>query len=331
MSDNQGNVDFSEQPQTGEFLKWIGGQRGWVTDTPPTFWNGTVNTTSTIQRDGNVKLGDSGTSTTGKLHISESHSSVSLHTVGDAKKTHRISAWFDNPHNDSDTKGNFAIMARATTPYTQPGHFNGAVVGRIRDSADDSIMVQGELGKAQVWSSTDQGTNRWLSSVMGLVNAYRGNEWIGGFNGNAAAVRGYVSKNYDVNGDPYDNIYAGIFDGAKTMIQEMVSPGGDYAEWIEKEESTRPGDLIGINLENGKARRYRRGDLLIGIHSENPAIIGNQIDNDMKDTHCMVALVGQVPVDRDQVDISGRIVKTKDGKMVGVLLKNDKVLLVRQM
>jgi hypothetical protein len=166
---------------------------------------------------------------------------------------------------------------------------------------------------------------------MGLVNAYRGNEWIGGFNGNAAAVRGYVSKNYDVNGDPYDNIYAGIFDGAKTMIQEMVSPGGDYAEWIEKEESTRPGDLIGINLENGKARRYRRGDLLIGIHSENPAIVGNQIDNDMKDTHCMVALVGQVPVDRDQVDISGRIVKTKDGKMVGVLLKNDKVLLVRQM
>ncbi len=324
MSDNQGNVDFSEQPQTGEFLKWIGGQRGWVTDTPPTFWNGTVNTGSTIQRSGDVKIGGSGTAMIGKLELPESQSNKTIRTVGNEGLSHRINCWIQNDNHDDVSYGNFGLMSTIKPPVSSLTHFNGAVAGRVEFGGN--IMAQGEVGKVQMVPNPD-GAHGWLSAVMGTINAGNAQPWMndqpGG--GAAAAVRGYVV------GGSHPHVYAGVFEGGITIIEEMASSGGDYAEWIEKEESTQAGDLIGINLDSGKSRKYREGDLFIGVHSKNPAIVGNRIGNNMKDTHCMVALVGQVNVDETQVNISGRIVKTTDGKMVGVLLNNNKVLLMQQM
>jgi hypothetical protein len=104
----------------------------------------------------------------------------------------------------------------------------------------------------------------------------------------------------------------------------------DYAEWFEKEEDTVPGDIIGINLVTGKARKYRPGDKFIGIQASNPGVVGNRIketDEEMTKTHILVSLLGQVDFDRSQVEINGRIVRTKDGKEIGILLSNGKVLI----
>ncbi len=325
MGDNSGNVVLSAQPSTGEFLRWNGGQTGWVTDTPPAFWNGTVNTTSIIQRSGDVKIGGSGTSVIGKLHLPESHSSKSLRTVGNSNLSHRLNCWIQNDNNDDGTRGNFGLMSQSRPPVSTTGYFNGAVAGRVENGSN--IMAQGELGKAQIVEGPDENPHGWVSAVMGTINAGNAQTWMNTHEdgGAAAAVRGHVV------GGSHPHAYAGVFEGGKTIIEEMVSPGGDYAEWIEKEESTQAGDLIGINLDSGKARKYREGDLLVGVHSENPAVVGNRLDSDMQDTHSLVALVGQVNVDRSQVSINNRIVKTKDNKTVGVLLNNDKVLLMQQL
>ncbi|MBN1540542.1 hypothetical protein JW992_00220 [candidate division KSB1 bacterium] len=47
----------------------------------------------------------------------------------------------------------------------------------------------------------------------------------------------------------------------------------------------------------------------------------------MHETHILVALVGQVAVDRTSVQMEGRIVRTLDSKKIGVLLANERVLL----
>jgi len=224
-----------------------------------------------------------------------------------------------NPNNNTTSMGNYALMAKAKPPNTSSsGYFNGAIAGRVVNSSNN-VMIQGELGKAQT-----TGSGKWINAVMGTVNSNNARSY-GGSSATIAAVKGYVM------GSSYSNVYSGHFEGAPTWIESMASPGGDYAEWLEKEEPTNPGDLIGINLNTGKARKYRNGDILVGVHSENPAIVGNQAENDMEDTHVLVALVGQVNITESQVDIIGRIVKTKDDKMVGVILSSGRVLLKRQM
>jgi hypothetical protein len=63
------------------------------------------------------------------------------------------------------------------------------------------------------------------------------------------------------------------------------------------------------------------------VHSKKPAITGNQLKNDMRTTHVLVALVGQVEIDESQIQITGHLVKTRDGIKVGILLSNGRVML----
>ena len=111
----------------------------------------------------------------------------------------------------------------------------------------------------------------------------------------------------------------------------LVSVSGDYAEWFEKEGDARPGDLIGISKQTGKARKYEQGDHFIGIYSIKPAIAGNTTgtDAEMAKTHILVGLLGQLDFDRSQTVVEGRVVKTPDGVYVGILLSNGKVLIGR--
>jgi hypothetical protein len=130
-------------------------------------------------------------------------------------------------------------------------------------------------------------------------------------------------------------VFAGYFRGAKSYFGDAggwQTTNGDYAEWFEKEGSCSPGDLIGINPETGKARTYQAGDKFIGIHSSNPAVVGNRMkesEEEMHETHVLVGLLGQLKVDPDQITVENNLVYAKDDTYVGVMLSNDKVLVGR--
>ena len=122
------------------------------------------------------------------------------------------------------------------------------------------------------------------------------------------------------------------FNANVTINGTLNGHAADYAEWFEREETTKPGDLIGINLKTGKARKYRAGDKFIGIHSANPAYVGGQTKEskeEMAKTHVLTGLLGQLEFDQSQTIIKNRLVSTKDGQAVGVLLASGKVLLGR--
>ncbi len=106
----------------------------------------------------------------------------------------------------------------------------------------------------------------------------------------------------------------------------------DYAEWFEKEADARAGDIISINLKTGKVRPYQPGDKFIGICSGQPAFVGNrtqETDEEMAKTHVLVGLLGQVPFNRKQVVLRGRIIETIDGQYVGVLLHDGRAFIGR--
>ncbi|MBN4055086.1 hypothetical protein JYT15_01105 [Acidimicrobium ferrooxidans] len=111
--------------------------------------------------------------------------------------------------------------------------------------------------------------------------------------------------------------------------------GADYAEWFERDvgEALVPGDIIGLNPRSLKVRKYRRGDPFIGVYSTFPGTVGNRDHSrtkaQMRKTHALVGLLGQLPFDRQQTVLDGCTVRTRDGKKIGALLPGGKVLVKR--
>jgi hypothetical protein len=134
-------------------------------------------------------------------------------------------------------------------------------------------------------------------------------------NGNVGIGVDPISYKLDVNG--YVNSSFGY-----------LTAGADYAEYFEIEGQMEVGDIAGVNPETGYVRKYVVGDLLIGIVSKNPGFIGNNaIDRDKDTSYALIGITGQLEFNRGQVDITNRLVKTKDGHIVGILLANNKVFI----
>ncbi|MFA5928819.1 MAG: hypothetical protein WC838_05950 [Candidatus Margulisiibacteriota bacterium] len=191
---------------------------------------------------------------------------------------------------------------------------------------------------------------------------FRSNVYLGGYTMWGLGQLSFNNGNYIKPNDPVNyafTVYSGTPAAAALTIREngnvgigTTAPGtdkldvrgrayasggwmatdADYAEWFEKEEDAKAGDIIGINLQTGKTRKYRAGDKFIGVYSTNPAYVGNRLqetDQEMSQTHLLVGLLGQLEFAREQVVLEGRLVKTSDGKEIGVLLSNGKVLVGR--
>ncbi|MDD5040924.1 MAG: LamG domain-containing protein [Candidatus Peribacteraceae bacterium] len=107
-----------------------------------------------------------------------------------------------------------------------------------------------------------------------------------------------------------------------------LTNGADYAEYFPNEENILEGSLVGINMETGKARRYRAGDEFIGIASDGKGFVGNG-DRGIEDNphFTLVGLLGQLHVRSEEVVIRGRVVLTHDNQRIGILLENGRVLL----
>ena len=140
-----------------------------------------------------------------------------------------------------------------------------------------------------------------------------------------------------------DRIYFGDTDGVTRRFRfdgdgeayatAWHTGGADFAEWMDHESVSDPGDLIGVNLQTGFVRKYREGDYFIGVHSSNPGFIGNQpleVDDelDWKSRYTLVGLKGQLVIDMSQVTLREGVVFTLDGKKVGIYL-DDGVVYVR--
>ncbi len=128
---------------------------------------------------------------------------------------------------------------------------------------------------------------------------------------------GNVNPTYKLDVSGYINTYQGY-----------LTNGSDFAEYFINEEELFVGDIAGVNLETHKVRKYQVGDYFIGIVSADAGYVGNNALYRNKDSdYTLVGLTGQLEFDKSQVIIENGIVKTKDGKEIGVLLANGKIFI----
>ncbi|NOR87199.1 MAG: hypothetical protein GQ527_06285, partial [Bacteroidales bacterium] len=124
----------------------------------------------------------------------------------------------------------------------------------------------------------------------------------------------------DVYGDINIPIgYSYLVDGGKG--------GGKYAEYFEAEEALTIGELVGINLETGLAKKYESGDLFIGIVCNASGFIANANLETIENSHyVLVGLDGLMEYDNHQVSKSGQQLFTVDGVLIGSVI-GDQVLM----
>ena len=81
-----------------------------------------------------------------------------------------------------------------------------------------------------------------------------------------------------------------------------------------------------MNLSTGTVRKYNAGDEFIGIVTSSAGFVANAKHED-DPNYTLVGLLGQLEFNDDQVILENRIVKTMDGKKIGVLLKSGKIFI----
>jgi hypothetical protein len=140
----------------------------------------------------------------------------------------------------------------------------------------------------------------------------------------------FLAMRSDEDGSP-DNEFIFRTNGDAVADGSWTGGGADYAEWFEKEEQIPQGSLVGLNLDTGKARIWRKDDPFIGVQSMNPGFIGNNTigaedtPKEMKEDHVLVALIGQVEIRSNNISEKDRRVSTSDGQFIGWKLANGKV------
>ena len=127
---------------------------------------------------------------------------------------------------------------------------------------------------------------------------------------------------------PNKTVFRVQADGKVYADGAYTGTGADYAEYFANEEAISAKTLVGLNGESGKARKYQSGDKLIGIVSANAGFIGNSTNEIEKDPgYTLVALMGQVDINSDQINIVNGTVYSLDGIQIGNSLLGGKVLI----
>lgn len=115
--------------------------------------------------------------------------------------------------------------------------------------------------------------------------------------------------------------YAGIF--WATKVQMAVY--NDYAEWFEREGTTVPGDIIGLNIETGRYRKAQKGDVVVGVESDMWGICmgGDGSDNEINE-FIPVGLMGRVYVNVEGEVKAGQYITLLDNGVGIAVDESDK-------
>ncbi|MAW07991.1 MAG: hypothetical protein CME61_06880 [Halobacteriovoraceae bacterium] len=183
-------------------------------------------------------------------------------------------------------------------------------------TTDASVDIHQELKTSKAITATAEGTDSFsFSGEENFSVSVHDNLTFESTNGGTITLD---SNSLSVKGEAR-------FEGSVTIEGSFSSPSSDFAEYFKSEESLDKGDVVGINLKSGLVRKYQKGDELLGVVSTDPGFVGNK--NETGEHIALVGLVGQVPFNKSQVKVVNRIVYTKDGKKIGVLLHSGRLFL----
>jgi len=289
----------------------------------------TTNTAMTIDHSGNVGIGQTAPATplslaqdTGILSWGNNDGSTQRASIlGTSANTLTFSI-LGSQKMVLTTDGNVGIGTTGPTgKLTVSGGTNAQLlwlIGRTSDGASDFQMMSADSATTYaILSATSTGLDIGAGSTAPDVTILN--------SGNVGIGTTSPNSKLEVTGGIGVNRAVAVATGNIDISGSYLTNGADYAEYFEAEGELLPGDIAGISIAAGKARKYIPGDTFIGIVAKTPGIIGNNKDN--KEGYALIGLLGQMEFKQDQVVIEDRVVQTKDGKKVGILLSNGKVLI----
>ena len=191
-------------------------------------------------------------------------------------------------------------------------------------------------GGAHTWIGTNlnstsltrtQSNSSWPSwySLYDTYNDYYYVGRIAAGGGSTVTVPFFIKNDGNVGiGNTNPTYKLDVASGWVNSVSGYKTNGADYAEYFENEEQIATGSIAGINITTGKIRKYQAGDELLGICTEGHGFVGNNMD-ESNVNYSLIGLLGQLEFNKNETVITGRLVKTTDGKKIGILLSNGKV------
>jgi hypothetical protein len=148
-----------------------------------------------------------------------------------------------------------------------------------------------QLGTVRA-ESIDQWCDRYLSLTyfLNIFNSFAGVTVIGLDPTQLAET----AVKYGINGLAQ---VANLADAYNSIGVEYSSGFGDYAEWLERLDSTeqiRPGDIVGV--VSGKITKDLTNAEQVMAVSSKPIVLGNTPPEDKADMGNKIAFMGQIPV-----------------------------------
>lgn len=153
-----------------------------------------------------------------------------------------VSGYFDNTNVDQNLTNKFALSGIIPVASVS-GTLSGAIHGNMISEDPNNALSLAAGGLA---GSRNQGTEKYLYGVRGIISALNAPGWLDANPGFwAAAVYGSIEQVTP----PHEQIYAGYFEGAKSYFDAYVGIGTTNPQ--TKMHVKGKGGLISIPSDNG--------------------------------------------------------------------------------
>lgn len=202
--------------------------------------------------------------------------------------------------------------------WVSEGTYQDAQIEIFRSSTDVEFLIHDDAGTNEVGLHLRNGENDWKVIHDGDFRINHETETFFKITSDGDVgidVEEPIAK-LDVNGNI--NVSSGF---------AYLVGGSGKASYLPVNDQLTEGDILGMDPNTGHMRKFKSGDIYMGIVVEEAGFVENYSKGIEDDgNYALVVNKGQVSVDMSQVQQNGRIISV-DGQDIGVKMANGKIFL----
>lgn len=203
--------------------------------------------------------------------------------------------------------------------WEEQGTWGNAQLEIYRSNSNVELLIHDDAGTNEVGLHLRNGENDWKMSHNGDFNIIHesSNFFKITSDGDVGIDVDEPIAKLDVNGNI--NISSGF---------AYLVGGEGKGSYLPVNDDLSAGDVVGMNPSNGQLRKFKSGDVYMGIATSKAGFVSNYEKGREEDSEfALVVSKGQIEANLSQLQLEGRMVSTVDGESIGVLLANGKLYL----